>query len=274
VSVYSTTDYWVGRQAQHQLPQLRARLEAALRRRVEDSEFAVRNRRVAELQRVRVTTTDEPTPQWVIDLRRRINEAKKRTPRVIIGGVEVTPLVRHRKKAAGGLAVDFRPDIRPRYELTLTHGARQAIEDEVRLFAPHRRETGGFLWAHQRPRLGYADIQYASGPAPGSLHGRRTVILGEPEDVEATFGEFTRRARFVWAGCWHTHPSGSPNPSELDRETWAVALKRSGWTRYVSVIVTPSDDSLGWMFPRLHAWVMHAHAGGRPHTLEPARIKE
>ena len=244
MSCVSITDYVVERQRQHdlrlQLPRLQAALVRALERERDatERELAIRERLIARHNRGKMPRGDGP------------------------GGVVW--------RRSSSRTIDFRPDAPPSYQVTLSRGAVKAIEEELGLMSPHRVETGGFLWAVQRPMSSsWASVEMATGPANNSRHGSHSVILGRAEDIKAQLPSFLSHMRYV--GNWHSHPHpDSSQPSTADREAWAARLKQIGWSRYISLIATPSPG-IGWMYPELHAWVTRTNGRGG-YVIEPARI--
>jgi hypothetical protein len=115
------------------------------------------------------------------------------------------------------------------------------------------------LFAHQRPGLNWVEIVHATGPAANSRHGETSVDIGRAADVEAEFGEFTRRAGLKHCGSWHSHPRGDGQPSRTDLNVWARRLKETGWSRYINVIATPGDG----YGPKLHGWLTRTDGPGR-----------
>lgn len=94
----------------------------------------------------------------------------------------------------------------------------------------------------------------------GSFRGPHIQVSGYtepgPKDI-ASFSSFTRvderhqhAAMDAWrrsnntttyVGEWHSHPSGPPHPSDLDRQTWKTVVARLN-TPCLFIIVSP----IGW----------------------------
>jgi len=246
VSASSSTDYWAAEDLARLGPVGVVALQK-LARRATDRELGIRRRRVEELQS-------------------RSYASHTRGGNVPEG--KTSPASR---STVSGPSVDFRPDATPRFEVTLSSSARQAIETELCAAAPFDVETGGHLFSHERRAL-FADVVHASGPAPSSEHSRTSVAIGQVADVRAEFGEFTQRADLRHVGDWHSHPGDSSEPSREDMTTWKARLEKSGGDEYVGVIATRPDDGLGWRSPLLRAWVVRRDWVSPPgrYVCEPA----
>jgi proteasome lid subunit RPN8/RPN11 len=141
-------------------------------------------------------------------------------------------------------------------------------------------EAGGYLFAHYSARADGAHVVYAS--ASGEEHTTHSVLLASPTDVKREIaaglhGEGLARAGLRLVGNWHSHPWWDPRASGQDLENWAEHLRRTGADSWATVIVTPSNEAGGWMYPQLHAyrtyWSRAASWGTKP-VCSPARIEE
>jgi proteasome lid subunit RPN8/RPN11 len=165
--------------------------------------------------------------------------------------------------------VEFRPDARPQFEINLGGQSLEAIYDELDRVASYGVESGGYLWGLYENQIDSALVTFASGPGLKAKHARDAVRLSDPRDIAAGFPEHMQRSELRRLGDFHSHPSGSPQPSQHDRRVWASVLESSGRSAYVGLIATPSVDGSG---PQLHAWVTRpAGALGR-YVCEPATI--
>jgi proteasome lid subunit RPN8/RPN11 len=107
-------------------------------------------------------------------------------------------------------------------------------------------------------------------------------LLASPTDVKREIaaglhGDGLARAGLRLVGNWHSHPWWDPRPSGQDRENWAEHLRRTGADSWATVIVTPSNEAGGWMYPQLHAYRTYwsrAASWGTKHVCSPARIEE
>jgi proteasome lid subunit RPN8/RPN11 len=169
--------------------------------------------------------------------------------------------------------IDFRPDlVDGSFELRISSGARETIRKTLAAVAPHRLETGGYLYSFDRPRYRGAVIDRATYPGPSSRLRSHGVSLSDPEEIEAEFGEFGQRAldnglRVV--GDYHSHPTAAPEPSRDDRKAWARALLDHHFSFYIGVIATRGEGAFGWEFPDLTPWV----ARGGPKGVEILRAR-
>jgi hypothetical protein len=107
-----------------------------LERRALDQELEVRRRRIDELQRLK------PEPEWVANVRRRIEE-NKQNPRVTVGG----EVVSERKKPTSDLSIDFRPHVRAHFEIRLLGQTAYRIIDHVNEAGPYG--PGAFIPADE-----------------------------------------------------------------------------------------------------------------------------
>jgi proteasome lid subunit RPN8/RPN11 len=141
-------------------------------------------------------------------------------------------------------------------------------------------EAGGYLFAHYSARAEGVQVVYASADA--SEHTTHSVLLNDPVDVKnavraGEHGEFLARAELRLIGSWHSHPEFIPRPSRQDLENWAHRLQRSGADSWATLIVTPSDSEVGWMYPQLHGYRTFWDPGkpwGTKPVCAPARIEE
>jgi proteasome lid subunit RPN8/RPN11 len=141
-------------------------------------------------------------------------------------------------------------------------------------------ESGGYLFAHYSARADGVKVVYASADA--SEHTTHSVLLNDPTDVKRDIaaglhGEWLARAGLRLIGNWHSHPWWDPHPSGQDLENWAEHLRRTGADSWATVIVTPSNEAGGWMYPQLHAYRTHwdpAEPWATKPVCSPARIEE
>jgi hypothetical protein len=181
-------------------------------------------------------------------------------------------VVLSRDYRAGAGRIDFRPHVRPRFELRLGYAGIEAIRRELGWGALEGVETGGYLWSHLRAQDRGVVVAYVSPPADGSRHGAHAVQLGRPESIVTAWPDWLRRSEMVVVGCWHSHPQGDGKPSPVDREAWATRVEVSG-SAWASLIVTRGADGAGWSAPRLHGWVTSSDGRGGA-ILEPALVNE
>jgi len=202
--VVSTRDYWVERH--YGLAGLRARSL--------DRELEIRRNRIEELQAIR----DKPEPVAVHPL---------------------LPTATFRKPARISTST-FGLTLR-RTSIFASPAKRQTTsEPKSTNVAPHGLESGGYLYAHQPNRHSSTLVCLVTGPGPSSRHGRGSLQLSDPREVEAEFPDWLPAENFVRVGDFHSHPSGCPTPSRVDREAWAGTLRNRRHPTYASIIVTPS----------------------------------
>ena len=207
MTTVSTTDYWTARA----LGPAGMLAVEVLGRRARDQELAERARRMEELERIK-----PPEPQWVKDVRKRI-ETNKQNPRVTVGG----QVVSEGKTPSNGRTIDFRPEAPARFEIRLLGQTSQRIIDEINWMSQDRVETGGHLYSHYPNRLTESLVCLVTGPGEGTLRGRHSLRL-----VPAELADHLRRGDFVEAGNWHSHPNDNGEPSTADMEAWARQLHR------------------------------------------------
>jgi hypothetical protein len=147
----------------------------------------------------------------------------------------------------------------------------RAVVAAIWEFDSREVESGGWLYAHCPADNESVAIVHASGPGPTASHGRGTVRLSNPGDIEADFEDFLVRARLVRCGDWHSHPWRDPVPSRRDLVVWAQHADDSGRLPYAAVIVIPGEA--GWMAPEYAGWVIREDGNGVL-VCEPAKIDE
>jgi proteasome lid subunit RPN8/RPN11 len=213
---------------------------------------------------------------------------RRRSRNIIRNGGTATLIEgRARSAASTTTGVELLDEPESTFALKLGMNVRRDIERECsrinhlaydQLGAP--AEAGGYLFAHYSPRADGVQVVYASADA--SEHTTHSVLLNDPVDVKnavraGEHGEFLARAALRLIGSWHSHPEFIPRPSRQDLENWAHRLQRSGADSWVSVIVTPSNEAGGWMYPQLHPFRTHwsrAASWGTKPVCAPARIEE
>jgi proteasome lid subunit RPN8/RPN11 len=229
----------------------------ALKQRALDEELEIRRRIIED---------PGPTPEWVERVRAHIRE-RKPNPRVVVGGEVVSA----GKEPMVPRSIDFRRGARAQFEIRLLGQTADHIRAEVNDVAPYGVETGGYLYAHQPNRYFDTAVCLVTGPGPNSRHGRDSLQLSHPHEIESAFPDWLPPENFVRVGDFHSHPNGTPTPSRADMNSWAAILKRRRYFTYVSIIVTPSPgDGSG---PQLHGWVTRRDSYGTSFRVEPAHIE-
>lgn len=115
-------------------------------------------------------------------------------------------------------------------------------------------ETGGILLGVDTgERL---ELRHAGGPGPGARRGKRYFLRD--------LAHAQRLAEAVWAldgsqwiGEWHTHPSGTPQPSRLDMDSYRRHLRDPDLNldRFVSMIVVLDSHAN----PTFATWLVQCH---------------
>jgi hypothetical protein len=162
------------------------------------------------------------------------------------------------------------------FTVTLSSGARRAIEDEIsfarsELGADY--ECGGWLYGQFRPRESSGSLTIAVATHAGdSEHGRSSITFGESATSLMLRSFPPELSHVKHVGDWHTHPNrGGTIPSEGDARGWARSLDEYGFARYTAIIVSPSE-SMGWMSPHLNAWTVRREGVPSLPICEPARL--
>jgi hypothetical protein len=186
---------------------VRSRSRSMSRMSFED-ELAVRDARVAELQRGvmwrRPTTPAAPPP---------------RKPKPAWSATSPGT------KAKYPWSVVLRPQATRRFDICLQGDASWQILRDVRHVMGEDIETGGHLWARERARSCSADIVYASGAGvPGQLHGHRSMKLPREDAARTAMPDFVHPDEMLAVGDWHLHPGGDATPSRADIDSWASVL--------------------------------------------------
>ena len=153
------------------------------------------------------------------------------------------------------------------YRVELGSGARRTILETIKAVqrAHGDVEVGGWLLSQYRPRadVGFCTISHALPPDPDARVGGTSFEFGRDAiDAMVTARTTPGLERRHVVGDWHTHTvPGSQLPSLQDARAWCGTMDRLARTRYVSLIVAPSESG-GWSFPHFSAWV--AGRGGVP----------
>jgi integrative and conjugative element protein (TIGR02256 family) len=129
-----------------------------------------------------------------------------------------------------------------RLRVELSHKALLKIEAEVAR-GGRVLETGGILLGHDSD--GAPRVTVAGGPGPKAL--REPLRFSRDLDHAERLAEHAwLESQAVWLGEWHTHPGGSPVPSDIDMTSYGRHLADSdlAFSRLVSLIVAlPTADS-------------------------------
>jgi len=163
------------------------------------------------------------------------------------------------------------------FAVTLGSNAKELIRDELGVVRRHfgeDRETGGWLYSSQRAQRGWTHLTIALATTAGdSWHGRYEVTFGAyPFAVSADFPPHLSHLRTRWAGDWHSHPfAGATVPSEADAISWVKAMDRTALSRYIGLIVSPSE-TLGFFAPIYSCWTVRREGVRLLPICEPARL--
>lgn len=106
-------------------------------------------------------------------------------------------------------------------------------------------ERGGILIGSYRgPHIEVTDY---TEPGPKDLAGLSSFTRVDGQHQLAATDAWRRSNNTTtYVGEWHSHPSGPPHPSDLDRQTWKAVIARLN-TPCLFVIVSPT----GWQTFRI-----------------------
>lgn len=106
-------------------------------------------------------------------------------------------------------------------------------------------ERGGILIGSYRgPHMEVANY---TEPGPRDILGRSSFKRVDGHHQRAATDAWRRSNNTAtYVGEWHSHPSGAPHPSGLDRQTWQAVVARLN-TPCLFVIVSPT----GWQVFRI-----------------------
>jgi integrative and conjugative element protein (TIGR02256 family) len=133
--------------------------------------------------------------------------------------------------------------IRNSVQCHLEHSARHALPNE----------TGGLLVGY-RADNGELVIHDVVGPGP---HARHSSVRFVPDHawqcdrLDAIYHE--SNGRFVYLGDWHTHTSGIPEMSSLDRRTLRKIAQHPGISSSPPVMLIGGNVHGGW------SWKVHEY---------------
>jgi Prokaryotic homologs of the JAB domain len=159
------------------------------------------------------------------------------------------------------------------FSVDIGSGARNTILEEIRRARQESGdiEVGGWLFAGYLPRHDSrsVSIAYATLAARGTSS---SVIFNDPIDAIVLARNAGIDEHWKLTGDWHAHTCrGSELPSLTDARSWAGTSDMLGRSAYVSLIVSPSAG-LGWMHPKLSAWVARRHGLPSRPVVERARL--
>lgn len=171
--------------------------------------------------------------------------------------------------------IELRRQARSRFTIHLGYHGYEVIRQEISWAASEGVEMGGFLWAHLRTDSGGGPvvIAHVSPPAQGSVHGRTSVRLGDPDDVARAWPDWLARSGMAAIGDVHSHPGGDGTPSRADLENWAWGVRQSGGYPWASLIAIRGEGGIGWLDPQFRGWVTTADGRGG-FVCEPAEVAQ
>jgi hypothetical protein len=160
------------------------------------------------------------------------------------------------------------------FAVDLGSGARETILGEIR--QAHREvgdvEVAGWLFSQGSLRHDSRSLTIAYATL-GGRGNARTVSLGDPLDGIAAARSAGIDEHWKLCGDWHRHPrGGSELPSHQDAKAWAGTADWLARSCYVSLIVSPSEN-LGWMSPKLSAWVARRYGSPSGPVVQRARME-
>lgn len=149
----------------------------------------------------------------------------------------------------------------PHVVVTLIQPALDTIRAES-LRRTDETETGGILLGHTKTPEAIS-VLVAGAPGPNAIH-ERARFLRDLHHAQGLADKAWRDHQAQWIGEWHTHPHGSPQPSEVDLAAYLQHLKDRdlGFTQFLSLIVALPRKGP----PLLAAWIVTPQAA-TPATL-------
>tara|TARA_R110000787_G_scaffold42334_4_gene104119 strand:+ start:590 stop:1048 length:459 start_codon:yes stop_codon:yes gene_type:complete len=110
--------------------------------------------------------------------------------------------------------------------------------DSVRATCTAKPERGGILIGSYRgPHIEITDY---TEPGPKDIPGPSSFKRVDERHQRAATNAWHRSDNTAtYVGEWHSHPSGQPHPSGLDRQTWKAVVTRLN-TPCLFVIVSPT----------------------------------
>ncbi len=146
----------------------------------------------------------------------------------------------------------------------LTHNVliEAPLRERVRLLAgasQDGRETGGILLGHGPDPDGLIKVAHVGDPGPGAER-RSDFFLRDLHHSRRLAAKAWLADGSDWIGEWHTHPTGEPQPSLRDLQTYTqILVATPSLEVFVSLIVTPAPDG-GWSSPRTSQWLIRVAA--------------
>jgi integrative and conjugative element protein (TIGR02256 family) len=115
-------------------------------------------------------------------------------------------------------------------------------------------ESGGILLGSLRgPHLEITDF---TRPAGGDWRSMTSFVRQDPSHQRAASAAWGQSGRTVgFLGEWHTHPSGPPIPSSVDRASWADMTRKSQYPMFF-LLASPGGWR-GFLTTRTRASVLH-----------------
>lgn len=151
--------------------------------------------------------------------------------------------------AASSRVRDMFSDVAPSTPglVRLSAAARRAIETEV-VRTDANLETGGVLLGHNLEAEILVSV--AGGPGPGAVHQARRFDR-DTHYASKLADEAWDRDRSQWIGEWHTHPTSSLMPSQVDLSTYRTHLREGnvGPGAFLSLLVRSRGQNctmVGW----------------------------
>lgn len=132
-----------------------------------------------------------------------------------------------------------------RSHVQMSRGALRSIEAEV-VRGGVLLETGGILLGRDAGGAGGGPlVTVAGGPGPNAIR-QPLRFSRDREHADQIAERAWQDHQAVWLGEWHTHPGGSPAPSEIDMTSYGRHLSdpELGFDRFVSIIIAlPADGA-------------------------------
>lgn len=153
--------------------------------------------------------------------------------------------------------------------VVLTEPAIEALSHWVQWQGDDGLETGGYL--HGQVEGSRVIVRRVTGPGQRSKRGPHSLTLDMHEAVPWEIaGEGEEETMLV--GDWHSHPVGSPGPSDRDKTSWMDHWKEDGLESYVGIIAGCFSGEFDPTNPALLAWCVTPGPDGKP-VLREAKLK-
>lgn len=132
------------------------------------------------------------------------------------------------------------------------------------------RETGGILLGHEPGQDGLISVSHVGDSGPAAER-RPDFFLRDLHHARRLAARAWLADGSEWIGEWHTHPTGGPEPSLRDLQTYDRILTGTPACQvFLAVILTPAPDC-GWSDPRVNRWLIRPVAEHAEHGVRVER---